>query len=98
MVGFKPAVSEHHSAHQCSISTCCVHVQTALSSLALCLQDFDPQEETRLDVPPTTSAALLSPATADTVTQGSSMTMSGSDMVPDLSISQQVIFVNTFCI
>ena len=60
------------------------------------LQELERQEDPRHGSPSTTTAAMLSITTAETVTQGSSGTMSGSDMIQELGIPQQVV-LNDCC-
>lgn len=63
----------------------------AYTSPACCFQELEQQDEPRPPCPPATDAVLLSPTTAETTTQGSSGTLSRSDMMPDLGMSQQVL-------
>ena len=75
-----------------------MHVDIVPTSSAVYSQEFDQQDDARRDVLPATSAALLSPAAAETVTQSNSNIMSGSDMVPDLGISQQVSVIDSVAV
>lgn len=91
-MGYSQRASCYCFCHKSKSAFCVASVTLhQASTVGVMLQELERQEDHRHGSPSTTTAAMLSLTTAETVTQGSSGTMSGSDMIPELGLPQQVV-------